>query len=42
MQSKTAGLATLTTDLSITTHMDVLVPRSAWMREIGESATVQL
>ena len=26
MQSKTAGFAALTTDLSITTHMDVLVP----------------
>ncbi len=26
MQSKTGGFAALTTDLSITTHMDVLVP----------------
>jgi hypothetical protein len=28
MQRKTAGFAALTTDLSITTHMDVPVPRA--------------
>jgi hypothetical protein len=36
------SLAALTTDPGITTHMDVQVPRSAWMRESGERALHQL
>ncbi len=36
MQSKTTGFAALTTDLSITTHMDVLVPCRELSRRLSE------